>query len=356
MSPSPESSSELQAALARCQAELERERDARQALQRQLDACSAERDALRRNPSSAALDEFFRSALPIWQRQLESVQTQGNGAINALVGRFGALVQRIEGTVGKERDGARRSNDIGATLREADQELGAVLAALDTARAGREAIISELSGLAGHTGELRRMTGEVDRIAAQTKLLALNATIEAVHAGEAGRGFAVVAGEVRRLANQSSDVARSMGAKAKEIGEALDGASRVADRETAHSASSQQQAVTTIHHVLERFESLLAQVSDKGAQVEATARAIRDDISAMLVELQFQDRVSQILSQVASELQRGQHLLAAPEQAGDAATLLQTMTLGYTTNEQWNAHRGDAADSGNSGGGDITFF
>ncbi|MGK5094941.1 methyl-accepting chemotaxis protein [Deltaproteobacteria bacterium TL4] len=61
-----------------------------------------------------------------------------------------------------------------------------------------------IADLGKNSEQVGNVTSVINRIAQQTNLLALNATIEAASAGDAGKGFAVVAGEVKLLAQQTS--------------------------------------------------------------------------------------------------------------------------------------------------------
>ena len=58
--------------------------------------------------------------------------------------------------------------------------------------------------------QINGMTEEILAITNQTNLLSLNASIEAARVGEAGKGFAVVAGEIRQLADGSTQTANNI--------------------------------------------------------------------------------------------------------------------------------------------------
>lgn len=71
--------------------------------------------------------------------------------------------------------------------------------------------------LAEKASRIEIIVTNVDKIARKTNLLALNASIEAVRAGDYGFGFAVVAKEVRRLAENSSQLVSEIAALNQDI-------------------------------------------------------------------------------------------------------------------------------------------
>ncbi|KUP23472.1 methyl-accepting chemotaxis protein [Paenibacillus sp. DMB5] len=90
----------------------------------------------------------------------------------------------------------------------------------DRAKEIYEAVRTEMEKAIEQSGaihEINVLADTILSITSQTNLLALNAAIEAARAGEAGRGFAVVAGEIRKLAEKSSETASGIQGVVKNV-------------------------------------------------------------------------------------------------------------------------------------------
>ncbi|RMN14259.1 methyl-accepting chemotaxis protein [Pseudomonas syringae group genomosp. 3] len=315
--------------------------------------------------ATAQLNEVFLGAMPIWAKQVESSRQQTETAIVELTNRFTGISERLQDTVQASQHAAGEldgQNAGGAlkVLSQSDSELSQVIDSLKATQASRDQTLSQVRSLTAYTGELRTMAADVAAIAAQTNLLALNAAIEPARAGEAGRGFAVVADAVRSLSSKSSETGQQMSAKVDIINNAItqlvQAASSGADQDS-HSVTASEQS---IQNVLERFQSITGRLAESADLLKQESYGIRDEMTDVLVSLQFQDRVSQILVHVRDNIDAlHAHLLQAsqsPDQAVaiDARQWLARMESTYATDEQRRTHRGESAAQQHSQ--EITFF
>nr|WP_017905088.1 methyl-accepting chemotaxis protein [Pseudomonas fuscovaginae] len=315
--------------------------------------------------SRARLDEVLLGAMPIWAKQVESSRQQTEEAIVSLVNRFSGIATRLEETVQASQQAAGELDGQAAdgalkVLARSDSELSQVIDSLKATQTSRDQMLGQVRGLTAYTGELRTMAADVAAIAAQTNLLALNAAIEAARAGEAGRGFAVVADAVRNLSSKSSETGQQMSAKVDIINNAItqlvEAASSSADQDS-HSVGESEQSIQL---VLERFQNITGRLADSADLLKQESYGIRDELTDVLVNLQFQDRVSQILSHVRDNINAlHDHLLQVSESPDRAESIdvrqwLARMESTYATDEQRRTHHGAVATHQTSQ--DITFF
>ena len=315
--------------------------------------------------SRAQLNEVLLGAMPIWAKQVESSRQQTETAIVELTSRFTGISERLQETVQASQQAAGEldgQNADGAlkVLAQSDSELSQVIDSLKATQASRDETLTQVRSLTAYTGELRTMAADVAAIAAQTNLLALNAAIEAARAGEAGRGSAVVADAVRRLSSKSSETGQQMSAKVDIINNAItqlvQAASSGADQDSHSVAESEQ----SIQHVLQRFQSITGRLAESADLLKQESYGIRDEMTEVLVSLQFQDRVSQILTHVRDNIDSLHTHLQQSSQSPDEAVAINArewlarMESTYATDEQRRTHRGESAAQQNSQ--EITFF
>ena len=323
-------------------------------------------DLLSQSNAAAQIDALCAQALPVLGQQIDAGRVQMESAILALSQRFSSLYSRLENAVKASHQAAAGMDGgegVVAVFQRSEGELCAVLDQLRAALSKRAAMVGEVLGMARYTEALEKMSAEVAALAAKTNLLALNAAIEAARAGENGRGFAVVADEVRKLSAQSRDTGRKMGEQVQIITGAIQTLTRSAEQSQREEQQFLSHAETSIDQVLARLREVATGLSESSDLLQRESGGIREEIGDVLVSLQFQDRVSQILTHsrdsldaLVVELQSYQARRAADTAATlDSAGFMQRIANGYTTQEQRLNHDGQTTVEAQDGG-DITFF
>lgn len=313
--------------------------------------------------SVEGLDALSASILPVWARQLNVVRVQTEDAISALSARFSGIGDKLDAAVKASHaaaGGIEGNAGMVALLTSSRKDLNAIAASLRAALAGKQTMLAEVSRLAGFTGELRRMGEEVASIAAQTNLLALNAAIEAARAGEAGRGFAVVADAVRKLSNQSGET----GKRITEIIRSVDVAVSTTLGAAQKSASTDEQTVehadVAMAAILERFQGATDGLRNSAELLRRESGGIQAEVADVLVSLQFQDRVSQMLTHVQNDMEKLERHVTEIHSSGsggtrfDVSSWLNDLAKTYTTEEQRIVHAGSAEAQVQAS--KITFF
>ncbi|WP_051686027.1 methyl-accepting chemotaxis protein [Rheinheimera texasensis] len=310
-------------------------------------------------PFSQQMLQLLQHLLPVWSKQSGLVRQQTEDAVVNLNHKFSDLLQLLSSHNDQHMAGHRQ--ELLSMIRESENKLLTLTRQLNDAQQNRLRMLNEIQALAKVTESLQGMTNEVGDIAAQTNLLALNAAIEAARAGESGRGFAVVATEVRALSSRSSEAGKRIRERVADVTQALTRTVADSEQQVGHEQSLLQQTEQTISSVLSDYQQAVDRISTDNDQLQQHTHEVQEQLSDVVMHLQFQDRTSQILGHVVADMQRLEH--TAQQLLSDLATgqlpelppiqqWLDQLKRTYTTLEQVSVHTGKAASAAD----DITFF
>lgn len=308
------------------------------------------------------IHELIPRIVPLWINQTEMARQQTESAVVDLSAQFAAIVTGLSDTL--EMVASHGSGeDVSSAVINSEVQLNVVLAVLEEASAAKTEMLGKVEALSGYMEELDKMAVEVSNLANQTNLLALNAAIEAARAGERGRGFAVVADEVRNLSVQSGTTGKRINEGLFQVRESITDVVKVASDSVQRDEVALGNSKQVIGGVMAKLQSMLSDLSHNEQILTSKNSEVSNEISGVLINLQFQDRVSQILQGVMrnqedfqTEVERfisltltGDHPMPV-----DVDSWVEDMKKHYTTEEQHSTHGGKV--SSNAADEEIEFF
>lgn len=174
-----------------------------------------------------------------------SAVEESSAAINQMVASLNSVAETTRAKSELTRELVETTKNGSERMEQNRQAVGEILSSVDA--------ISE-------------MVAVINTISSQTNLLAMNAAIEAAHAGDAGKGFSVVADEIRKLAENSSLNAKSIGTNLKGIVGSINQAAETT--ESAYTAfSDTNRGIVEVSKFFEEISSATVQLSAGGHEV-----------------------------------------------------------------------------------------
>ena len=210
--------------------------------------------------------------------------------------RAAEQMEHIGGAVGKTAHVADELVRVSVIIADASQSASTSMQELERSNKDVESATGKMFETMKKTNQSVELIGEaaalIAEIASQTNLLSLNASIEAARAGEMGKGFAVVAGEIKTLAEQSSEAAGRIDVMIRELTDnSKESLRMITDAKTLTATQTNR-----LHDTIRDFDRCVSGIEDiKGLTDETREQlfTLEDSRNAVMDELQSLTAVSE---------------------------------------------------------------
>jgi len=296
-----------------------------------------------------ALAEFaarIEEASSLWGAHLATANQQIREATEQLVSGFSRILADLDTIIQPEAGAHQHTNtraeveSRAAMLASCEGQLRTLLATFNGFLESRELVLGSVRNLTSSSGALQGMAEDVGKLARQTNLLSINAAIEAARAGESGRGFAVVASEVRRLSGESGQTGKRIAEVVQHFASQMQDTLAQADDRARNDSETIHSSEATVSRVIADVDGTVSALNLRASELRERSEQIRFQVENLMVAFQFQDRVTQILEQVAGSMASASQCLQTSLARGQAPESVAWATLlaqGYTTGEQRRA-------------------
>lgn len=178
--------------------------------------------------------------------------TEQAGSVEELAEAITDISWKIEHNAKNAQEARRKVTGTGEQIMQSNQ--------------GMQELIRAMDEIARSSQDIRTIIKTLENFSLQTDILALNAYVEAARAGRAGDGFAVVAGEVRSLANQSTEASKTTAALIETALKSVDNGSKIV-RETAQDLLLAVESTKVVVEMIDEISRATEKQADSVKQV-----------------------------------------------------------------------------------------
>ena len=281
-------------------------------------------DVVRAKAAAAGCRDGAQGRMATALRQVRDVIFSVHAAAEEMSSSSSELMSRTNNTANGLRDAAMSLEQINVIVQDsvrASREARELSqAASGMATEGGQVVVKVVEAMNEISSSSKRITdiiGVIDGIAFQTNILALNAAVEAARAGEAGRGFAVVAGEVRLLAQRSSEAAREIKTLINTSLESVERGSSLASQ----AGGAMERLVQSVQRVGAVFESLTADSSEHAQGIDVVTSSVRELDAVTRMNVRTAERSGDIAFELLAQAAKLAEVLSAFRLGDDQAVL-----------------------------------
>ncbi len=218
--------------------------------------------------------------LGVMRKQLYSLDDQINDASSAAE-QIDATIKSVSSQIENQSSSV---NETSAAIEEMNSSIQSVARITEDRRQAGEQLaditskggekVSQTNDIIQEIGvsiqDMMDMITVINKVAAQTNLLAMNAAIEAAHAGDAGRGFAVVAEEIRNLSTSTSESAKKISTRLKEIVDRIQQATEI----SAETGQTFEEVNREVQNFVEAFGEIASSAGELSTGSEEMLNAV----------------------------------------------------------------------------------
>jgi len=259
--------------------------------------------------SSQTLTTDSRNSSDLARQQSEALTT-----ISAAVEELSASIHEVEG----HGESTRKTVEQAAVRsEESELSINQMISEMESMSSAVGSTANQLKNLESLSEQIGSVIAVINEVAEQTNLLSLNAAIEAARAGDHGRGFAVVAGEVRGLAERTSESTVEISRTIQHIRQATAEAVRDMESTVARvsgGVESAQRAGEAVRHIRAGTQDVIRavnEISEVLTNQSATTRSIASEVEAVVSGVremsdsaERSSESAERLNQLASELRQ----------------------------------------------------